>query len=128
MSDSSPATRLLLRFLLNGLLVWYMSTYLPQYFDLRGGLIAIIIVAALVTLLNVVVRPILTLITLPFRLFAAVIALIIVNGIFMWLVYVCTQLMDPSFIILTIYGGLLGWLITAIVFGLGNWMMRMMLK
>ncbi len=123
---SAPA-RLFIRAILNILLVWAMATYLSEYFLLTGGLGAVIIVGALLTLMNVIVRPLLKLLTLPLRLFAMVIALILVNGVFIWLIYQITQQMDPTVVRLQIIGAA-GWVIVSVVFGIGNWLIKAALK
>ena len=109
-------------------LVWAMATYLDQYFALTGGWRAIIIVGALLTLLNLLVRPLLALVTLPLRLFATILAVIAVNGLFVWLVQFIVEKMDPSKVRLEIFGGVWGWIVVAAVIGFANWVMKEMLK
>lgn len=131
MSDSSSGSlplKITLKTLLNIALVWAMSTYLSQYFDLTGGWRALVIVGVLITLLNILVRPILALITLPLRLFATILAVIIVNGAFVYLVILITDRMDPTLVQLSIVGGIFGWLVVAAVVGFGNWMMKEIFK
>ncbi len=131
MSDSrnklSAPTRLLLRAILNVLLVWAMATYLSEYFQLTGGIAAVVIVGALLTLMNIVVRPILGIVALPLKLFAMLTALVAVNGLFVWLIYVITQRMDAGLVSLQI-NGIAGWIVTSIVLGIGNWVMKAALK
>ncbi len=62
--------RLILRFALTILLIWAMATFLDEYFFVVGGWRAYMIIAALITLMNIVVTPILTVILLPLKLFA----------------------------------------------------------
>ena len=129
-SDQSSHTvlKLAMKFALNVALVWAMSTYLDTYFDLSGGIPALFIVGALVTLLNIFVRPILMIITLPLRLLATILAVIIVNGAIVYLIHLTTLQLDPSFVRLEIFGGIIGWIVVAICFGLANWLMKEMFK
>ncbi len=127
-SRLSLPTRIALKAVLNVLLVFAMDRLLPDYFAVFGGWPAYVVVGSLITLLNVIVRPVLKLITLPLRLFATILSLIIVNGIFVWLIYRITLNMDPDLIIVVIKGGLGGWMIVSIVLGLGNWLMKVALK
>lgn len=120
-STSSLPTRLILRTVFNMVVVWLMAEFLSEYFQLSGGIAAVIIVGALITLLNLLARPILSLITMPLKLFATILALMIVNGVFVQLVHVITSKMDPTLVRLEIFGGLLGWTIVAMVFGITNW-------
>ncbi len=105
-----------------------MARYLPQYFALEGGLRAVIIVGALLTLMNLFFRPILDLITLPLKLFATILAVIIVNGVFVEAIHRVTLRMDPGLVTLSIEGGLAGWILVALILGLGNWMMKEIVK
>jgi len=127
MSDShgtSLPLRVLIKALLNIAVVWLMTAYLNQYFQLAGGITAYIIVGSLITLLNIFVRPILEILTFPFKLFATIIALIIVNGGFIQLTHMITEQMDPTLVSLEIFGGLWGWIVVACVFGFSNWLIK----
>ncbi len=120
--------RLTLRFVLNIALVWALLSFVPQAFVLTGGFPASVIVGAILTLLNIVVRPVLDVLTLPLKLLATLLAFVIVNGVFVWLTVWIVQHMESSLLTLHIAGGLPGWLAVIIVFGLGNWMMKLLLK
>ena len=128
-SEKSPLPmRIVLKAVLNVALVWFMATYLSQYFALTGGWPAIIVIGALLTLLNLLVRPILAILTLPFKMFATILAVIIVNGVFIQLAYQISLLMDPNLVTLEVLGGIWGWVVVACVTGIGNWLMKAMLK
>lgn len=99
-----------------------------MYFVVTGGFVAYTVFGALITLLNFFIRPILYVIALPFKLFATILALIIVNGLFVQLLYESGLYLDQSIVTLDIQGGLMGWGIVAIAFGLSNWFMKIALK
>ncbi len=120
--------RIALKAALNVLLVFLMDRYLPQYLTVFGGWAAFVVVGSLITLLNFVLRPILDILTLPLKLFATIFALILVNGVFLWLTYQITLRMDPSLIAMTITGGLTGWIVLSVVLGTGNWVVRHVVK
>ena len=124
----SLPTRLLLHFLLTIALIWAMSIYLNAYFAVTGGWIAIVTIAALITLMNFLVRPILVLLTMPLKLFATLLAMIIVNGVFIWLTAKITAMMDVSVGTMEIRGGIVGWVVVAVVLGLENAFLREVLK
>lgn len=129
MSDresSHAPLKLVLKFALNVTLVWAMETYVSQYFGLQGGIYAYVIVGALISLLNIFFRPILNIITLPLRFVATIVAIMIVNGAFVWVVVQVTDRMNPELVQLTIYGGPVGWIVIAVCFGLANWLMKEM--
>lgn len=125
MAERSPVTRLLLRTILNFALVWILATQLDQYFILTGGWWGILVVGSLVTLLNFLVRPLLQLIALPFRLFASLLATLMVNVIFVWLLVLVAHMATPPLFQIR---GITGWIVVAVVLGLGNWVMKMVLK
>ncbi|MFH0770239.1 MAG: phage holin family protein [Candidatus Peregrinibacteria bacterium] len=128
MPAPSLPTRIVLKAVLNILVVWLMATYVFDEFQLSGGIPACIIVGSLLTLMNLFVRPLLRLITLPLKLFATILSVIIVNGVFVWVTTLITDRMDPALVSLQIYGGLLGWIIVAAAFGMANWIMKELLK
>lgn len=127
-SSASTPMRIALKAALNVLLVFLMDRYLPQYLTVFGGWAAFVVVGSLITLLNFVLRPILDILTLPLKLFATIFALILVNGVFLWLTYQITLRMDPSLIAMTITGGLTGWIVLSVVLGTGNWVVRHVVK
>jgi len=130
MSDShgmSLPARVLLRAILNMALVWLLADKFTQYFTLTGGVAAIIIVGSLLTLMNLFVRPFLNIITLPVKLFATLLAIIIVNGVFVHMTHLIVQNMQENLVTLDIHGGLWGWIVVAVLLGFGNWVMKVVL-
>ena len=120
--------RLIFRFLLTLLLVWALSTYLNQYFFVTGGWKAYVIIASLITLMNIVVRPVLDLIVLPLKLLASILAMIIVNAVFLWMTVWIVEHMERNLVTLDIQGGLGGWILVIIILGMAKWAMKMSLK
>src|SRR3990167_8947098 len=80
-----PSLRILLRFLLTIVLIWAMKTYLGTWFVVTGGWPAYIIIAALITLMNIFVLPVLNLLAAPLKFLMTAVAVLLVNGIFLWL-------------------------------------------
>lgn len=120
--------RIFLRFLVSIGLVAGMTLALPQYVEVQGGLRAFVIIGALITILNLFLRPVLQLITFPLKLFAMILAMIVVNGVFLWAVVDIVGRMSPAIVQFHIRGGLIGWIIVAIVFGVANWLMKELLR
>lgn len=119
-SSLSLPMRILFNAILTVLLVWAMDALMPQYFDVVGGWAAFVIVGCLVTLLNMIARPILHVLTFPLKLFATILALILSNAAFVWLVVRITSQMDPSLVRLTIAEGFVSWMVVALVLGIAN--------
>ncbi len=124
---SAPA-RLIIRLILTIGLVYLLSTFLNQIFFVDGGLAAFIIIGSLITLMNVVVRPLLNLIMMPFKLFMGIIVLIVANGLILWLTEMIAEKMDPTLVVLEIDQGIGGWFLIAIILGLANWVMKETLR
>jgi uncharacterized membrane protein YvlD (DUF360 family) len=116
--------RLLLRFALTTLLVVVLARAVPQYLVITGGWPAFIAVGALLTLLNLFARPFMNAIVLPLKLLFTLVAIILVNMLFLYITHIITSLFDPAIASLAIQGGLSGWLIVAMLLGLGNWAVK----
>ncbi len=127
-SRSSLPLKLVLKFALNIAIVWLLARFLDSYFFVSGGIPAYIIIGALITLMNIFVRPILLLITAPLRLIATIVAIILVNGGFLYITELVTARMDPEIIQFGIEGGIGGWIVVSIVFGFANWIIKEMFK
>jgi putative membrane protein len=127
-SRSSAPMRLILRLLLTIILVWGLSTGLERLFFVDGGLPAYIIIGSLLTLMNVIVRPLLHLILLPFKLFMGFIVLILTNGIFLWLTEKIANQLDPEVVTMQIDGGIGGWIVVMLIFGIANWIFKEVLR
>jgi len=116
--------RILLRLILTIVLIWAIQKYLYEYFLVTGGLPAWIVIASLLTLMNLLVRPLLNIIALPLHFLAAILAFILVNGIFMGITVWITGHMEPDLLTMDIRG-FQGWVIVPVVLGFGNWVMKM---
>ncbi|MFA5799851.1 MAG: phage holin family protein [Candidatus Peribacteraceae bacterium] len=123
---SSPV-KLVLKAALNVLLVYALDSYFSEYFAVFGGPAAYVIVGSLLTLLNLFVRPLLNIITLPFKLIATLLTTVLLNALFLWLVYQLALRMDPDLIALAITGGFTGWIVVSSVLGFSNWLFRLIL-
>jgi len=115
---------LVLKFALNVTLVWVLARYLDEYFQLTGGLGAYVVVGSLITLMNLIVRPVLEILLLPLKLFATLLAIVILHAAFVQLTVMVVHKMDPGVVTLEIFGGLLGWVVVAGILGFGNWLLR----
>jgi uncharacterized membrane protein YvlD (DUF360 family) len=127
-SSLSAPVRLLVRLALTILLTWALPMLLPTYVTLSGGIAAIVLIGITLTLLNVLARPIIHVVMLPFKLFFTLFAVIIANALFLWLLTWLTGMMDPAVVQFAIKGELTGWMMVSMVLGFGNWVMKEMLK
>lgn len=116
--------RLILQFALTVALLWLLARTVPQYLTIEGSWAALPTVAALVMLLNMFARPILKILTLPLKLFMTIAAIVIVNGVFLWILEKITANFDPQTATFAIEGGPGGWIVIALALGLGNWVLH----
>lgn len=127
-SSNHTALTISLKFALNVALVFALAVYLPQYFGVTGGYVAYVIIGALISLLNIFFRPFLSVLLLPLKFVATIIAVIVVNGVYVYVVQLISQYMDSTLVTLQIYGGPWGWIVISLCFGLANWVMKEMFK
>ena len=126
MIKSAPL-RLAVKALVNVGTVWGMNVYFPSYFTVFGGLPAYVIIGCLLTLLNLFLRPIMSVITFPLHLLFTLFTTILVNSVFLAVVYLIVIRMDPNIVVMTITDGITGWVIVSSVLGFVNWAMKHML-
>jgi uncharacterized membrane protein YvlD (DUF360 family) len=117
-----------MQWILTILLIWVLSNFLERTFFLSGGLKAYIIIGSIITLMNLIVRPILNIVTYPFRLLAGIVVLIVVNGGILWLTQRIVEKMDPSLVRLQIDQGIGGWLLIAFILGFAHWVFKHILR
>ena len=127
-SRISAPLKILIRLLLTIALVWALNRWMPDYVFVEGGVAAYIIIGSLLTLMNMLVRPLLNMVLLPFKLFMSIITIIVANGLFLWLTEKIAQNLDPAIVVLDVTDTLLKWLLVAIILGLANWVMKMIIK
>jgi len=116
--------RLVLQYALTILLLWLLLRIMPQYLVIQGSPMALPTVAALLMLLNIFARPILKLLALPLKLFMTIIAIVLVNGIFLWILTKIAERFDPATAIVLVEGGIGGWIVVALALGIGNWVLH----
>ena len=116
--------KLVVQYALTILTLWLLARFLPQYLVIQGGWAALPTVAALVFLLNLFARPVLKVLTLPLKLFMTLVAIVLVNALFLWLVESIAARFDPSTAVVLVQGGLGGWIVVALLLGIANWIIH----
>ena len=127
MADTSLSLpiRLVLQYALTVLLLWLLSRILvPQYLVIEGSVMALPTIAALLVLMNMFARPVLKLLALPLKLFMTIVAIILTNAVFLWILERIAERFDPETALLMVQGGLGGWIVVALLLGLGNWVLH----
>lgn len=101
--------------------LWALQHFANGIIQIENGIIGIGIIALLLTLLNLIIRPILQIITLPLSLFTSLFAAIVVNGIIFELVQFIARTFLPTLAVIRIQPGMTNWLLIVLVLGVSNW-------
>lgn len=118
--------RITLRLVLTIALVWAMQRYLGRYILITGSLPGWIVIGSLLTLMNLLVRPVLNAIAIPLHILASLLTFIIVNGVFIGITMWIAGHLEPDLVTMDIIG-FQGWIVIPIVLGAANWAMKVML-
>jgi len=125
---ANAGMKLAFRVFINVAIVLFLRSYFGTFFVLQGGYQSIAIVALTFTFLNMLIVPVLHVLSLPIKMFAWIIAFILVNAAAVWLaVWFVTALSIPG-VSLAIGGGIIGWIFVSVIFGVGNWMVKAVVK
>ncbi len=118
--------RIALRIIASIALVWALATYLPQYFVITGGWRGFVVIGLLLAVMNMIVRPLLSLLTAPLQFFATLLAFLVANGVFLWLALLASQSLDPTLTTFHIDGGIVGWGAAILCIGVANWILKIL--
>ncbi len=125
---ASAALKLLFRIVINvGMAFFFQSTF-PIFFVLQGGVKALVLVGITLAFLNWIVVPVLHILSLPIKLFAWIVAFFLVNMASLWLTVWFITALKIEGMSLAIQGGIVGWLVLSFFLGVGNWLVRAVLK
>jgi len=125
---ANSGMKIAFRVLINVAVVFFLQNYFDSFFDLRGGYQGIAIVSLTFTVLNMLIVPVLHVLSLPIKMIAWIVAFIIVNAAAVWLtVWFITALNIPG-VSLSIEGGVVGWIFVSVIFGMGNWVVKAIVK
>jgi len=118
--------RLIYTIITNALALFAVSLALPG-FVFEGGWIAPVIAAVVLTLLNMLVKPILKFLSFPLVFVSAGLFLIVINAGIIFLTQYFVTVMDVQGVSMQI-NDLLTYLLAAIIFGVANWLIHWFLK
>jgi len=124
---SLPA-RILLRLLCNLLFLWGLTEYAAGIFLLTGGLPAILLLDFLLTAIDLLIRPFLSLISLPLRLFLSILNTLVLSGLSLALLVFLAQEFPPAVLTLTILGGMMDIFLLVALFSLRDTFLRFFVR
>lgn len=118
--------RLIYTIITNAFALFIASELLPG-FSFEGGWLAPVIAAAVLTGLNMLVKPILKFLAFPLVFVTGGLFLIAINAGILYLTQYVLQVMDVQGVSMQI-NDLLTYLLAAIIFGIANWLIHWFLK
>jgi putative membrane protein len=107
--------RILLKWLINALAL-LVTTYVVKGIEVTGAS-ALFLAAALLGILNALIRPILIILTLPINIITLGLFTLVINGTMLWLVAVIIK----GFVIQGFWPAVIGALIISLISWLFNW-------
>src|SRR3989344_3045778 len=125
---ANAGMKLAFRVFINVAIVLFLQNYFGTFFMLAGGYQSIAITALTFTFLNMLIVPVLHVLSLPIKMIAWIIAFILVNAAAVWLAVWFITALSISGVSLSIGGGILGWIFVSAIFGVGNWMVKAVVK
>lgn len=118
--------RLIYTIVTNAFALFLVSILLPG-FIFEGGWMAPAIAGAVLTVLNMLVKPILKFLSFPLVFVSAGLFLIVINAGILYLTQYVVMVMDVEGVAMII-NDLLTYLLAAIIFGFANWLIHWFLK
>lgn len=109
---------ILLKWLINALAL-YIASYLIKGIQVSGAW-ALLLAAALLGILNAVIRPLLIILTLPINILTLGLFTLIINGLMLWMV----AFFIKGFVIQGFWPALLGALLISLISWIVNWLIH----
>jgi putative membrane protein len=111
-------SKILLKWLINALAL-LVTTYVVKGIEVTGGP-ALFLAAALLGILNALIRPILLVLTLPINIITLGLFTLVINGAMLWLV----SLIIKGFVIQGFWAAIIGALIISLISWVFNWLIH----
>lgn len=108
-------------------LALFIASLVLEGLSFEGGWLAPVIVAAILTVLNFLVKPILKLLSFPLVFLSAGLFLIVINAFILYLSNYLLVVMDIEGVVMHVES-LLTYVFAAIIFGVANWFIHWFLK
>ena len=108
-------------------LALYAVTYLMESVQYDGGWKAFLLLGIIVGMLNIFIKPLLKLVTLPFILLSVGLLLIPINAFILWLTERVINTLEIGNIMFQIEG-FTTYIIASIIFGAVNWFLHILIK
>lgn len=124
----SYGSRIILRLLLNSAFIWFLARSPWTIFLVTGGLPAILLLGFLLTAIDLLIRPFLSLLTLPLRLLLSLLNTLVLSGLSLAVLVLVAWEFPPSVLTVTIAGGLRDLFLLIAIFGLRDAFLRFFVR
>lgn len=105
----------------------FIASYILAGLNFEGSLVAPVIAGAVIAVLNLLLKPVLKLLSFPFIFITAGLFLIVINAFILFVTQYLIQVMDITGVVMNV-DNLLTYVWAAIIFGLANWLIHWILK
>ncbi|MBU2523971.1 phage holin family protein [Patescibacteria group bacterium] len=119
--------RIIVSLVINGVCLYSVGQILPEDVAISGGLKFFIVGAIIISFLNLLVKPLLKIISFPLVFITGGLFLIAINAIILWFLEYAIIILDFNNVSFNVFG-LKGYLYAAIIFGLVNWTSQWLFK
>ena len=112
----------------NAMVLWGLTTLLPTYIEISGGILAFIIPGLFLGILNAIFKPLLKLLSLPLIILTAGLFSVVINAFVLFVLEYAANLFKVSDIVFDVKGGFISYAITAFVLAIMNEVSHWLLK
>ncbi|MDP2691552.1 MAG: phage holin family protein [bacterium] len=105
----------------------YLVSYLLDQFVVTGGPMGFVVVGICIGLLNLFVKPILKVLSLPLIFLTVGIFIILINALILWLAQIFVSFLDISGVTLTI-NGIWTYVVAVLLFGILNYLFQKLIR
>lgn len=114
--------RLILTFVLNGAALWLLIYFVPEI-QYHGGVAFFAIGGVFMAIVNMVLKPLLRIVALPFIIVTGGVFMIVINGFLIWLLQYFLEVAQFHDVALVVPSKG-SYLIAGLVFGILNWVLN----
>ncbi len=119
---------LLVMVIVNSLALYGVTYFLPSKIIVEGGISAFILIGFILGVLNVFIKPILKIISLPFMIVTLGLFVVLLNGLILYFAENMVNFINGSTIKIMIEGGPLTYVWVALIFGFFNYLINIVLS
>jgi len=118
----------LVRVTINSLALYGVIYLFPDKLEIYGGILAYVLAGIVIGLLNMVIKPVIKLLSFPFIMVSMGLFMFVINGFIFYLALILLNSFTGDSIAMIVNGGFLTYMMVSFIFGLLNWVIGIILK